>query len=341
LKEAARFVLWREAIAPIGYQKSFFRGFTFLIPHSDSNQQMPANVEAIDSRRLQVFLEAARSTSFSTAAQVLGMVPSAVSHAVKALEEEFQCSLFKRHGPKVTLTKAGIRLLPLAEELLQRMTRLREEIVVLKGRSQHLRVMMPEIFCAHKLPAILPDFMECFPSAIFEVIAGDTDDTSALDSLDECEIDLLISYCDYDMNRVVKRSLFTEDIGIYAAPFHALASFPPDTFRNLGADPLLVSDSLLDVMMRQSLQTVGAERARIWKLPSVQTVLELTRSGQGIAVLPTWVVNPAIMEGWLTQLQFSEAKLTRTCSIYHSAKTELGWSAEVFSNLVSMIVPEE
>ena len=315
--------------------------FSPLMRELTASDPKPAIVDAIDSRRLQVFLEAARSTSFSTAAQVLGMVPSAVSHAIKALEEEFQCSLFRRRGPRVTLTKAGMRLLPLAEELLQRMTRLREEIVVLKGRSQHLRVMMPEIFCAHKLPDILPDFMECFPSAVFEVAAGDSESTSALDALDQGEVDLLISYRDHAEHQVVKRPLFHEDISLYAAPFHTLSSFPPTSFKNLGNDPLLVSDALITSMMTQALRSTGASATRIWQLPSVQTVLELARSGQGIAVLPTWVSETAVVEEWLTPLPLPSAKLSRTCFIYRSSKTELGWSGEVFSSLVSMIEPKE
>jgi len=305
---------------------------------SDSKQ---GPLDAIDSRRLQVFLEAARSTSFSTAAQVLGMVPSAVSHAIKALEEEFQCSLFRRHGPRVTLTKAGMRLLPLAEELIQRMTRLREEIVVIKGRSQHLRVMMPEIFCAYRLPGILPDFMECFPSAIFEVATGDSEAVSALKTLDDGEVDLLISYCDHSEPQVVKRALFNESIGLFAAPFHTLSSFPPTSLKNLGGDPLLVSEGLMDGLIAQALSAAGARTMRIWQLPSVQTVLELARSGQGIAVLPTWVAETAVLDGSLNSLGVNGLKLTRTCFIYRSSKTELGWSAEVFSSLVSMIDPAE
>ena len=305
-----------------------------------SGEIKASTADAIDSRRLQVFLEAARGASFSTAAQTLGMVPSAVSHAIKTLEEEFQCSLFKRRGPRVSLTKAGMRLLPLAEELLQRMHRLREEIVVLKGRSHHLRVMMPEVFCAYKLPEILPDFMECFPSAIFEVASGDCDSPDALDALDEGEIDLLFSYREHEEARVVRRGLFTEEIGFYVAPFHAFSSFPPSVLEKLGGHPLLVSDPLIDARLQRLLRETNVT-ARVWRLPSVQTVLELAKSGQGVALLPGWLADSLTGDSSLTPIFIPDIALKRTCSIYRSSKIELSWSAEVFTNLAAMIAEKE
>jgi DNA-binding transcriptional LysR family regulator len=300
------------------------------------NKAKASAIEAVDSRRLQVFLEAAKSTSFVAAAQTLGMVPSAVSHAIKALEEEFECSLFKRHGPRVSLTQAGMRLLPLAEELLLRMTRLRDEIVVLKGRSQHLRVLMPEIFCTLRLPSILPDFMECFPSAMFEVAIGDADSDSAVNRLDEGEIDILISYRSHEGDRVKRREVFKEQLSFYVAPFHLLASHPCPTLNMIADEPILICDAIIEKLVSSGLRRSASNSLRLWQLPSVQTVLELAGAAQGVGVLPKWAVEAAAQEDRLVPLKIKEINFSRTCSMYSSIKSELGWSAEVFSSLVSM-----
>ena len=264
------------------------------------------------------------------------MVPSAVSHAIKALEEEFECSLFKRHGPRVTLTQAGMRLLPLAEELLLRMTRLRDEVVVLKRRSHHLRVLMPEIFCTLKLPSILPDFMECFPSAMFEVAAGDADVDTALSRLDEGEVDLLISYRSHDGERVKRRSVFTEQLCFYVAPFHLLAAHPRPTFEMIADEPILVCDPMTERLVTTCLQRSTDNPLRLWQLPSVQTVLELASAAQGIGLLPVWAATAAVEDQRLVLLKVPQLGISRICSMYSSIKTELGWSAEVFGSLVSM-----
>lgn len=56
---------------------------------------------------LRAFETAARLGSFSKAAAALNVTPGAVSRHVSTLESWFECRLFLRHGPKVTLTDSG------------------------------------------------------------------------------------------------------------------------------------------------------------------------------------------------------------------------------------------
>ncbi|WP_395452520.1 LysR substrate-binding domain-containing protein [Azospirillum melinis] len=58
-------------------------------------------------KALQAFEAAARLQSFATAAQDLGLTPSAISHQVKLLEEQLGFPLFHRVHRSVTLTDAG------------------------------------------------------------------------------------------------------------------------------------------------------------------------------------------------------------------------------------------
>jgi DNA-binding transcriptional LysR family regulator len=56
---------------------------------------------------LQAFEVAARAGSFTSAAQTLGLTPSAVSHRIRALEAELGRPLFKRAHREVALTDEG------------------------------------------------------------------------------------------------------------------------------------------------------------------------------------------------------------------------------------------
>ncbi|EJJ26167.1 LysR family transcriptional regulator [Rhizobium sp. CF142] len=60
---------------------------------------------------IQVFLAVAREQSFTKAAAKLGVSPSAVSHAVRLLEERLGVRLVARTTRNVSLTEAGERLL--------------------------------------------------------------------------------------------------------------------------------------------------------------------------------------------------------------------------------------
>jgi DNA-binding transcriptional LysR family regulator len=60
---------------------------------------------------LDVFAAIARHGSFRRAAAEAGMSTSAVSHAIRGLEERLGVSLFNRTTRSVALTEAGQRLL--------------------------------------------------------------------------------------------------------------------------------------------------------------------------------------------------------------------------------------
>src|SRR5215210_8674965 len=75
----------------------------------------------LDSRQLRAFAALARTGSFTLAAKELFLSQSAVSHSMKALEQEVGCRLFDRMGKKVLLTEAGEQLLHHARKILREM----------------------------------------------------------------------------------------------------------------------------------------------------------------------------------------------------------------------------
>ena len=85
----------------------------------------------LDSRKLLVFSTLARCGSFTQTARELYLTQSAVSHAIKALEEELDIRLFDRLGRQAQLTPAGQRLLAYADRILDEMRRAREDLTTL------------------------------------------------------------------------------------------------------------------------------------------------------------------------------------------------------------------
>src|SRR5437868_6627313 len=74
-----------------------------------------------DSRQLRAFVTLARTGSFTVTAKELFLSQSAVSHSIKALEEETGCRLLDRVGKKIALLPAGEQLLHHAEKILHEM----------------------------------------------------------------------------------------------------------------------------------------------------------------------------------------------------------------------------
>jgi len=305
-------------------------------PLPDSSPELAA----IDARRLQVFVVSSQTLNFATAAQKLNLVPSAVSHAIKALEEDLGCGLFQRNGPRVTLTRAGIRLLPFAEDLLGRMAVLRNEVSAIKGEARRLRVMMPEHFCSSILPAMLPDFAECFPAIDLQVSACESLET-AMEALTSGETDILVWFSAGVSGDVVRRDLFTENLALYVAPFHPLARAQEADSGLFNRNILLVPDAESQRLATERLMSDPGGQGKIWRMPSVESVRELARVGWGVAMLTDGAASMPVASGMLKKVNFVGPQLRRTSSAYWLGRTQPSWADEVFLSLLSMAGEEQ
>lgn len=99
--------------------------------------------------QLQYFVEAARRQHIGQAARFLNISPSAISHSITALEEEFGRQLFEKQGRQIKLTQHGKLLLDRAEFLLTEANRIRDELatdsVEMRG---HYRLAGTSILCS-------------------------------------------------------------------------------------------------------------------------------------------------------------------------------------------------
>src|ERR1044071_4044751 len=137
---------------------------------SDSSMSVP-----IDSRQLRAFSALARTGSFTLAAKELFLSQSAVSHSMKALEEDVGCRLLDRVGKKVFLTQAGEQLLSHAEKILREMKAARESIQQLgKWGKGRLRLGSSTTACQYIIPAALTDFKRRFEDCAVHIEPGDT-----------------------------------------------------------------------------------------------------------------------------------------------------------------------
>ena len=82
----------------------------------------------IDSRQVLAFTMLARCGSFTAAAKELFLTQSAVSYAIKALEEDLGCQLVERGGRRVSFTPSGEQFLRHAEKILREMELARAQL---------------------------------------------------------------------------------------------------------------------------------------------------------------------------------------------------------------------
>ncbi|MBK3660738.1 LysR family transcriptional regulator [Bradyrhizobium diazoefficiens] len=123
---------------------------------------------------LEAFLSVAQHRSFRRAAAELGVTPSAISQAVRALEARVGAALFIRTTRSVGLTEAGERFLARARPAF-------EELVAASGAARELgqrpagllRLTVPRSVVPILLEPLVASFCRAFPEVEVELAASE------------------------------------------------------------------------------------------------------------------------------------------------------------------------
>jgi DNA-binding transcriptional LysR family regulator len=123
---------------------------------------------------LPVVLAVARRGGFGSAAAELGMGPSAVSHAVKTVEDRLGAPLFARTTRSVALTEAGEGLVssigPALLEICEAIERLRSARGQITGL---LRINAPRVALPIAITPVVVELARRCPTLIIEITSDD------------------------------------------------------------------------------------------------------------------------------------------------------------------------
>lgn len=125
----------------------------------------------------QVFMAVVEQESFQKAAQALKLTPSAISHAVSAMEEELGSMLFVRSRHGVYLTNYGKELFPYIKSVLNSDEYLQQAVAQFNGMQKGLvRLGTFNSACVEWLPSLLKDFERKYPKVRLDIYQGTYDD---------------------------------------------------------------------------------------------------------------------------------------------------------------------
>jgi DNA-binding transcriptional LysR family regulator len=123
---------------------------------------------------LAAFAAVARHCSFARAAVELGLSPSAVSYAIRGLEERLGVSLFNRTTRSVALTDAGQRLLQRLAPALGDIGDALEEMNTFRAKPAGTLRINTSRAAAHLLLApLIPRFLAAYPDVQLDIVDDD------------------------------------------------------------------------------------------------------------------------------------------------------------------------
>jgi DNA-binding transcriptional LysR family regulator len=123
---------------------------------------------------VEAFLSVARRRSFRKAAAELGVTPSAISQAIRALEARIGAALFIRTTRSVGLTEAGGRFLSRAKPAFEELVAASEAARDLGQRPTGLlRLSVPRAVVPLVLEPMIASFCQAYPEIELEIAASE------------------------------------------------------------------------------------------------------------------------------------------------------------------------
>src|SRR5437868_11177514 len=177
----------------------------------------------MDFEQLETFLEVARRSSFSRAAEKRFRTQPAISSQIRSLEEEVGARLLDRSGGKVSITASGKLFQKFAEETLAArkaaMTAIAETERVPRGE---IVVGANEGTCLHILPEVFASFKKQYPDVAVNINRADY--AKILESVIDNSVDFGFVSLPVNDNRLTVVLIHRDDLVVIAPPKHPLAS---------------------------------------------------------------------------------------------------------------------
>lgn len=314
------------------------------------NESNSYSFNPLDSRQLKAFLMVASKGSFTKAAKELHLTQSAVSHAMKALEEDLGCRLLDRVGKKVLLTQAGEQFHSRAEKISGEMMLARSELIKLgEWGGGRLRVGATAAACQYILPPILREFQKQFPKCHLTVNPGYTSEIMA--SLRNNTIDVAVTW-DFEKDPEFQFTpLFEDELVFMVGPDHPWAGggrikrveVPRQQYilynasttwqrSQSSSDSISRPSGIFEVIVRY-FDNEGMVIKSVIDMGSMSAIKELVKLGLGVTILAPWVAQVELAEKSLVALPLGRRKLKRKWGTMHWQDRPMGWAEETFIQL--------
>ena len=290
----------------------------------------------LDSRQLLAFSALARRGSFTLAAKDLFLTQSAVSHAIKSLEDDVGCRLLDRVGRRVLLTQAGEQFLRHTEKILREMEAARTGLETLtKWGHGRLRVGASTTACQHILPTVLREFRQSYPKCVIRIEPGDHSQQLELLRAGHIDLALIIEPQASSLSEFVFVPLFQDELRFLVSPLHPWAQAGRAPRESIESETLVLYNKTSHTfrLVNEYFRDEKITLSNFIELGSMEAIKELVKIGIGVGVLAPWIARTELESGSLVSLPLGPRKLKRRWGVTHLKGRRLALAEETFVGL--------
>lgn len=284
----------------------------------------------MDFDQLETFLEVARHSSFSRAAEKRFRTQPAISSQIRALEEEVGAKLLDRSGGKVSLTASGKLFLKYAEDTLE------SRKTLLTAIAETERVPRGEIIvganegtCLHILPEVFAEFKKCYPDVAVNIKRSDY--AKILESVIDNSVDFGVVSLPVTDPRLTVVLIHRDELVIIAPPQHPIAKMKSATLAEVARFPLVLPKA---GHSRDALENLFHERRLkpryAMELDSSELLKRFVAADVGVGFIARSNVIEDVRANVLAAVPLSDAQVRRDLALVFRKDKALSRAALAF-----------
>src|SRR5467141_3032491 len=269
----------------------------------------------MDFEQLETFLEVARHSSFSRAAEKRFRTQPAISSQIRALEEEVGAKLLDRSGGKVSITASGKLFQKYAEEILE------ARKAVLTAIAEAERVPRGEIIvganegtCLHILPEVFAEFKKQYPDVAVNIKRADYG--KILESVIDNSVDFGVVSLPVHDNRLTVVLIHRDELVVIAPPAHPLGKKTSATMAEVAKFPLVIPK---DGHTRDALDELFHDRRLkpnyTMELDSSELLKRFVAAGVGVGFIARSNIQEDVRTGILAAIDIADAQVRRDMAL--------------------------
>jgi len=246
----------------------------------------------IERSHLSILREIERNGTLTAAADRLHLTQSALTHAIKKLEQRTTVKLWNKEGRTLRLTQAGSYILSVANRIVPQLEYADQVIErFARGEKGVIRIGMECHPCYQWLLKVVKPYIERYPEVDIDV--KQQFQFGGMEALLNYDIDVLVTPDPIHQPGVTFKPVLDYQQVLVVSKQHALAKKTQVEPKDLAEEVLYsypVDIDRLDIYS-QFLNPANCRPKKHKSIEATDIMLQLVAAGRGVAALPHWLVN--------------------------------------------------
>jgi DNA-binding transcriptional LysR family regulator len=292
----------------------------------------------IDLKKLEVFLDAVETLSFSETAKQLHLTQPAISHDIKILEQDLSVELFDRSGSGLQLTEAGRLLVPWARKLIRDSVALQEMMASLQESTVgDLRIACSTTTGKYILPLLAARFHKRHPGVEVAILVCTSEDV--VPRLKEGVANLGVMSREAGGDDLERQEFFTDHIILIAPSDHPWARRQSIEPADLIRAPFIMREptsGTREVMLTElGKHDISFDELNVFlEVGNAEAIVETVSAGFGVSFVSRPAAAYALEQGKVVQIPVVGMQLERKVYMVRRSLDVPNRALEVFWSFV-------